>query len=361
MNYTRNYDQELCELYKIVCEETSDLNLRIDEIKECFYFIIGLIITPRIDTSHPDFTTELFLSPDNCNIESIKTFRAKYNNKDISDINLTLSEYNICKDQKLPKILSRFLKSNSLPPYNIGDCQNYMKSLRKGTWLKSSTSEHAYTRERKEENGRIIWSITSLNGKSKTIPDAAYVWAEKQGLCRFLTMNGKWGYIDTNTFDIFLLADNIIKTGDFCNFRALALVSEEFAQEIDINDKFCIDYNPYKLCWAHIDMRGNIIKKYTQASEYNDNVATVCLREGDFWGFTNNIEKKYKNPYENIEVDIMGNPLPKYQQIIDETLRKIEEDKREKELNGNSTNHNYEDEDSIMEALESGYGDVYGY
>ena len=51
----------------------------------------------------------------------------------------------------------------------------------------------------------------------------------------------------------------------------------------------------------------------------------------------------------------------KYQQIIDETLRKIEEDKREKELNSNTANHNYEDEDSIMEALESGYGDVYGY
>ena len=163
MNYTRNYDQELCELYKIVCEETSDLILRIDEIKECFNFIIGLIIMPRIDTSHPDFTTELFLSPDNCNIESIKTFRAKYNNKDISDINLTLSEYNLCKDQKLTKILSRFLKSNSLPPYNIGDCQNYMMKL-KNPMLEQSfsqESEHIIANHKRKIKNLII-GIASL-------------------------------------------------------------------------------------------------------------------------------------------------------------------------------------------------------
>ena len=361
MSEIRNYDQELCELYKIVCEELSDLNLKNCELQESFLAIISLIILPRLDRSHPDMQTEIFMSPDKCNIETLMAFRGLYNNKDVSDIVPSLSEYNLCNNQRLSKILSRFLESNSLPSYDMKSCQDYLRSIRNGKWVKAASQEQAYYRGRKMDNGEIKWSLVSLNGNSKEIPNAAYVWSEKQGLCRFITTKGQWGYIDTNTFTVILLPENIVMAHDFCDYRALVLASEEFAQEIDIRDNFPIDYNPYKLYWAHIDMRGNIIKKYTQASEYKDNIATVSLKEGDFWGFMNDIEQKYKNPYKNIEVDIMGNPLPKYQQIINETLKNIEEDKRNKELDSDFVGSDYDDEESIMEALENGYGDIYGF
>ena len=361
MSTTRNYNKEFCDLYEIMCEEISDLNLKKAEIRECFFSIVGLIFKPRLDTSHPNLTTEMFVSPDNCNIATIKAFYAAYNNKDISEINLTLSEYNICNNQRLSKILSRFLEKNTLPPYDISTCKDYMMNIKNCNWLKSLIHEKASTRKREVINGSITWSIVSYSGKSKTIPEASYIWGEKEGMCRFITKDGRWGYIDTYTLEYFLLAYNIVNANDFSNYRALVFTSNEFAQEIDINDSFMVDYNPYKLCWAHIDMRGNIIKKYTKATEYKDNVAIVNLEDGDWWGFMDKIQAKYENPYKNIKVDIFGNPLPKYQQNIDDTNRKIEKEKRHKEFMRDIFRPDYDDEETIMRALRNGYGDEFGY
>ena len=214
---------------------------------------------------------------------------------------------------------------------------------------------------------RIV--IVSIDNKiSKEIPDVAYIWAEQQGLCRFITTKGQWGYVDVNTFDVLLLPENVVVSHDFCDGRALIFASEKFAQRMEINDGYFPDYNPQRFYMAHIDMRGNIIKQYVSASEYKDGVATVSLAEGIWWGFRDDVEDKFANPYTNIEVDVMGNPLPKYQSIIDETVKKvkeekdlIEKEKRHRECVRDILRPDYDDEDSIMSALENGYGDVYGY
>ena len=216
------------------------------------------------------------------------------------------------------------------------------------------------------ENG-IRWRIKSRiqkywNDEDIVLDDMAFVWTPFGGYSRFLDKNSNWGFLDVVANQRYYMPENVNYIGDYVCERAV------------FEDKNSGLY-------GYVDYKGIVViePKYANATDFmwlrGDRIAVVeftyaekCKmtldpERKDFLGYSQDMGITIFNSL--VTIDANGNLTPDLQKKYEEELNIYREKIRKEESKKHSTNNinmfDCESDDDIIDAIEGGYGDVYGF
>ena len=217
----------------------------------------------------------------------------------------------------------------------------------------------------------VLWDVSILNKRERifiknndgtwTVSDMFYnkylqnetfdnilcAWQFSEGFARILTKDGRWGYINGDDNVINLLPENVIRAYDFNCGRA----------KFEIKATWEDEHRTDTYAFGFIDCRFNVVIKpiYISASDFNNNICTV---EDEFCYY------KYK-------INPKGEIIPECQELYEKGKQEFINSKlissRESTQRLNKTYKSrkmrecLDNEETVMEALSSGYGDLIGF
>lgn len=213
------------------------------------------------------------------------------------------------------------------------------------------------------ENG-IRWRIKSLvqkywNDEDIVLEDMAFVWAPIAGYSRFLDKNGNWGFLDVISKLMYYMPKNYNSIGD-CVYDRAVFEDKNSGLYGYINHRGIIIIEPkYVYATDFMRLRGNCIAvvKYSYAEECK---LTKDSERKDIFGDSRDMGITiFKNL---ITIDINGNLTPDIQKKYEEELNSYKEKIRKEESKKYNMNmFDCESDDDIIDALEGGFGDVFGF
>ena len=348
-----NEKEELNSLFEILSKELNDYQLSLPEI----IFLRNLLMAILLNS----FSEE----PAYKSISEI--INKEHSEQELKDIITRLLPKN--NSGKIP-YFTHYMTQNScivkvlktyLTNISFEDLKNsFIKELKQ----EKKTSDYTTALSKETSTSKVKWCIHTKN-KIIEIPDAIFVWPAVNNFHRFIDKTGKWGFFDNISFRIVNLPDKIILLDDFYCFRARVLqgdYSDIPCNYDEIKDDAAMYIN--KARWRYIDTNANFInnEEYTTAEHFHDFKAKVSQYNKSFmWGALDKYEKFFPCPYDKeLEIDYFGNFTKENQQQIDDVFEKIKKEKSRREFMRDLAN-DYDDEDDIMNALEGGYGDIYGF
>ncbi len=213
------------------------------------------------------------------------------------------------------------------------------------------------------ENG-IRWRIITCgpkywNDEDIVLDDMAFVWAPIGGYSRFLDKNSNWGFLDVVANQRYYMPENVNYIGDCVYDRAV------------FEDKNSGLY-------GYVDYKGIVViePKYVNATDFmwlrGDRIAVVKFTYAEMQKMTQDPERKDFLGYSQdmgitifnslVTIDANGNLTPDLQKKYEEELSIYREKTMMEELENHRTSKcDYVSDDDIIDAIEGGYGDVYGF
>ncbi len=190
-----------------------------------------------------------------------------------------------------------------------------------------------YIYDYQEQNNLFCFNIddNESNVEKKYI-DAEYMWDFSERFARILTKDRRWGYLSDENGNVYMLDSDIIYAHTFHN--GLALVET-------YNSMYYIDTR----------LKRAFDQEFVSASDFNHNIATV----------SNKICNEFR-------IDVNGNvikeDIEKYNKAVEEYNKQLETNK----VGSNPAHRSdiydldtYDAETEVMNALENGCGEYFGY
>ena len=282
----------------------------------------------------------------------------------------------ICQSSKLNKLLVSIEETLSelIPLFDLPK-EDYSKQKQLQCVVKPILMNYLFEYEKAKTNKEIIkktstqytWILQSKMPKYNywkdddiVLEDMAYVWPSEEGYSRFLDKNARWGFIDVIINKRYYMPDDVIDLRDYKCGRAVYL---------DKNSAL----------YGFIDLKGNVLikPKFSFASDFvafsDKKIATVKLSQEEEFklnfnhrvsGLENCMLISIFNTF--ITIDTNGDFTSDIKKIYDEEKHKYEqrfliENKKSKQGYQNTSIGCCESEDDIIDALEGGFGDIYGF
>lgn len=213
------------------------------------------------------------------------------------------------------------------------------------------------------ENG-IRWRIKSRvqkywNDEDIVLDDIAFMWAPIGGYSRFLDKNSNWGFLDVVANQRYYMPENVNYIGDYVCERAL-FEDKNSGLYGYVDYKGIVVIEPkYVSATDFMRLRGNCIAvvKFTYAEECK---MTKDPDRKDIFGDSQDMGITiFKNL---ITIDINGNLTSDIQKQYEKELNIYKEKIRKEESKKHSINmFDCESDDDIIDALEGGFGDAFGF
>lgn len=214
------------------------------------------------------------------------------------------------------------------------------------------------------ENG-IRWRIKSQgpkcwNDEDIVLEDMAFVWAPNAGYSRFLDKNGNWGFLNViSKLMYYMLLQNYNYIGD-CAYDRAVFEDKNSGLYGYINHKGIIVIEPkYVHATDFMRLRGICVAvvKYSYVDECK---LTKDPERKNIFGDSRDMGITiFKNL---ITIDINGNLTPDIQKKYEEELNIYKEKIKKEESKKHSLNmFDCESDDDIIDALEGGFGDAFGF
>lgn len=363
-----DYTKELRFLFNSICEEMKEYRLTYQEL-DCLFkqFIVFILIDRHHKTANKILTGDFDFSKESIEelIAEVRTLKSDFTKYQFFYFFKYFGEKNHLKN-----ITQKYLSLYQYPKYdknNKSDTEGMIQSIRFfgiDIHHKYPFSNFIVSRTKDDDNCSNGWHLLMNYSCDADIhlENVAFVWPCSEGTFRFVTKDGKWGFVIDRTFEIIYLPRNVIQLYDFCCLRARVLMSDEDKVMIHCDNKIYEDDNPSNLYWGYIDMRGKIIskEKYTYATDYENDVATVSTSSlGWDWPSNYGVE----SPYYHNQIDLFG-------EFTDECKKRREElfDERQRREKRKDRMKFYKqmfcedlDDDEIIDSISNGNGDIWGY
>lgn len=275
----------------------------------------------------------------------------------------------LCEETKLNELILYFKEIS----YIIGNdlmfliCGAYFNEC-EYDYLGNYHSLRTHKKIVKEVNRtQTIWKIKAniselWEEEDIVLEDMAFVWPSFRGYSRFLDNSGRWGFIDIVANERYYMPDNIYSIRDLRWGRAVFL---------DKNNGL----------YGYVDCKGKVViePKFINAMDFmylmGKLIAVVQYAHHEVMKITTDAERTDITGdarsmgitifRDLITIDSDGNFTPEIQKKYDDEKKRYYDkvNKEERKLDSYKiSNYSYgEDEDDIMNALEGGYGDIYGF
>lgn len=240
-------------------------------------------------------------------------------------------------------VIDRLIKNNLLAPlitlFNNEEVHLQVKLLREVESYQNEQNERKSIVRESSDDGHFLFILYDDKLKENVeLNRYLCVWDFKEGFARFITKQGRWGFLSEDTNEEMILSPSYYHVEDFSCGRA----------KVQIKNERC----------GYIDYRGELVIP----AEFRDvtNFDFDCAFVNDAWNRT---------PF---GIDINGNILPEYKETYLkekgelETVLKDYMEENDKQVEKESFERNLrecpaDDEANIMGALAGGNGDVYGF
>ena len=352
-------------LFNIMFDELAEFNLSNYELSILYGTLVAMSVLSYEQGAQEKKGILHFIDSvsDNCTMQEIEN---ACNCLDMDKYTLRYYAHLFGQKSHLYHILRSYTEKYELPKNK----QDIMDFIRGSDFDRDRYDDFVTERIKDSEGESIQWYLKTLHGKTILVPNAVFIWPESEGFFRFIDKNGKWGFVDSYTLKITMLPNNVVEMNDFKKCRARVLVGN--MPITSIKNGYRLDFEcgeTDNLYWNYIDMRGVFIneKHYSSAEDFDVSTAKVKMsQDGAYWGFME-FEKGIPCPYDNMEIDLLGNFTDECEKRLKESLSEVEKRKQEakkkiaerrffREINSGS-----DDEDNIMGALGHGCGDIYGF
>ena len=356
-----DFNEELTFLFETMCKELKEYKLTLPELVNIFSLLCYIIYVSACGNYGWKSLKDLlygkydFSSSPNILIEELK----RTSKCGVEKYNLLYFLYYLGDKNHLNNITYSYLSSYNYPKWVLADIEGFKESYLRGNYFKRLFNDHITERINNTSYSKG-WSLRLCSGREIRLKDASFVWQSCEGAFRFVTQHGSWGFVNDYTFEVIDLPPNIIQMYDFRCYRSRVLICDNNKFSIPSNNAITEDFNPARLRWGYIDMRGKIIskKEYTNATDFDNFVATVSSSSlgWDFGGPNYGV----KSPYSHYQIDVFENLTDKSKQEREDIYNEFEKRKNMAEFY-KQQNEGGMDDDEIIGALSNGHGDIFGY
>ena len=216
----------------------------------------------------------------------------------------------------------------------------------------------------KERGGNgIRWRIISYdpkywNEEDIVLDDMAFVWAPIGGYSRFLDKNSNWGFLDVIANQRYYMPENVNHIGDcFCNRAVFEDKNSGLYGYVDYKGIVVIEpkyVNATDFMWLRGDRIAFVKFSYEEKCKFTKDPKRI-----DIFGDSEDMGITIFDSF--VTIDDTGKLTPDFQKKYEEELSIYREKIMKEESIKHSNKCDYVSDDDIIDAIEGGYGDVYGF